>query len=131
MIVVDSSALVATLRREPEEASFLGIMANARACLVSSVSYMETSLVLAGRDGGPEAWTELDALLAMPHFRVIPHDADLAIVARDAFLRFGKGRHRAALNICDCAAYALAKSRGVPLLFKGGDFTATDVVPAL
>jgi ribonuclease VapC len=62
---------------------------------------------------------------------IVPHDADLAILAREAFLRFGKGRHAARLNCGDCASYALAKSRGVPLLFKGADFAQTDIAPAL
>ena len=62
---------------------------------------------------------------------VIPHDAELAVIARDAFLRFGKGRHPARLNCGDCASYALAKSLNIPLLFKGTDFAKTDIVPAL
>lgn len=131
MIAVDTSALVAVLRQEPEAVRFVEAMLAARPCLVSAVSLMEASLVLAGPKGTGDNWLGLDELMARPYMQVVPHDASLAIVARDAFLRFGKGRHRAALNICDCAAYALAKSRGVPLLFKGGDFAATDVVPAL
>ena len=62
---------------------------------------------------------------------IVPHDAELAAVARTAFLRFGKGRHPAALNFGDCASYALAKSRGSPLLFKGRDFSATALVRAV
>jgi ribonuclease VapC len=106
-------------------------MLAARPCLVSAVSLMEASLVLAGPKGTGDNWLGLDELMARPYMQVVPHDASAAIVARDAFLGFGKGRHRAAPTICDCAAYALATSRGVPLLFKGGDFAATHVVPAL
>ena len=62
--------------------------------------------------------------------QIIPHDAALATIAREAFLRFGKGRHRAALNFGDCASYALAKARDLPLLFKGGDFSETDLAAA-
>jgi ribonuclease VapC len=61
---------------------------------------------------------------------VVPQDRLLAEIAREAFLRFGKGRHPARLNMGDCAAYALARSRGLPLLFKGADFSKTDIVAA-
>jgi ribonuclease VapC len=61
----------------------------------------------------------------------VPHDHDLSIVAREALLRFGKGRHRAALNCGDCASYALAKRLGLPLLFKGRDFAQTDITAVL
>lgn len=131
MIAVDTSALVAVLRHEPEAARFVDAMLAGRPCLVSAVSLMEASLVLAGPRGTKDNWAGLDELMARPYMQVVPHDASLAIAAREAFLRFGKGRHRAALNICDCAAYALATSRGIPLLFKGGDFAATDVIAAL
>ena len=62
---------------------------------------------------------------------IVAHSAELAAIAREAFLRFGKGRHPARLNCGDCASYALAKSLNIPLLFKGGDFAKTDIVPAL
>ncbi|WP_428489481.1 type II toxin-antitoxin system VapC family toxin [Rhodopila sp.] len=127
MIVIDSSALIAVLRREPEADGFLKIIAAARGCLLSAVSLLETSMVLAGRTGDTSAWTGLDALIARAGMLVVPHDAELAAEARTAFLRYGKGRHAAALNLGDCASYALAKSRGLRLLFKGSDFPATDV----
>ena len=62
---------------------------------------------------------------------IVAHDKELARIASNAFLRFGKGRHPARLNCGDCASYALAKSRNIPLLFKGTDFARTDIVPAL
>lgn len=127
MIVVDSSALIAILRREPEADDFLRIVANAEGCLLSSVSFLETSMVLAGRTGDATAWTELDALIARAGIEVVAQDAELAKAARTAFLRYGRGRHPAALNLGDCASYALAKRRDLPLLFKGADFTNTDV----
>jgi ribonuclease VapC len=130
MIVVDTSALVAVLRREPEADDFLRCIAEADLCLVSAVSYTEAALVLAGRAGGRSSWRGLDALLTRAAMQIVPHDAELATIARDAFLQFGKGRHRAALNFGDCAAYALAKARGLPLLFKGEDFAATDLAAA-
>ena len=130
MIAVDSSALIAILRREPEARDFLRIIAQASSCLLSSVSLLETSMVLVGRTGNQASWAGLNALVSRANMQTVAHDALLAEVARTAFLRFGKGRHPAALNLGDCASYALAKSRDVPLLFKGGDFARTDLVAA-
>ena len=119
MIVIDSSALVAILRREPEADDFLRMVVEARRCLLSAVSLLEVSMVLTGRVGSAASWIE-----------VVAHDARLADEARRAFLRYGKGRHPASLNLGDCASYALAKTHGLPLLFKGHDFPATDIVAA-
>ncbi len=130
MIVVDSSALIAILRREPEADSFLQVVADADGCLLSSVSLLETSMVLAGRTGNAGSWAELDTLIGRAGMQMIAQDADLAQAAREAFLRFGKGRHPAALNLGDCASYALAKVRSLPLLFKGDDFPRTDLMSA-
>lgn len=130
MIAVDSSALIAILRREPEADSFLRVIASAEGGVLSSVSLLETSMVLAGRTGDASAWTELDALIARAAMQVEAQDAGLAEAARAVFLRYGKGRHPAALNLGDCASYALAKARSLPLLFKGGDFAKTDLMAA-
>jgi len=130
VIVIDSSALIAILRREPEADRFLHVIAAADGCLLSSVGLLETSLVLAGRTGDQAAWAGLDALIARAGMEVIAQDGAQAKLAREAFLRFGKGRHPAALNLGDCAAYALARSRALPLLFKGEDFVRTDLLPA-
>jgi ribonuclease VapC len=130
VIVADSSALIAILRREPEADDFLHVIAEAELCLLSAVSLLEISMVLAGRAGNKDCWIELDALIARAGMEVVAQDATLAETARDAFLQYGKGRHPAALNLGDCASYALAKTRGVPLLFKGEDFTKTDLVAA-
>jgi ribonuclease VapC len=127
VIVVDSSALIAILRREPEADVFLYIIAVAEGCLLSAVSWLETSMVLAGRSGDAMSWTELDALIARAGIEVVAHDAELAEAARTAFLRYGRGRHPAALNLGDCASYALAKRHDLPLLFKGDDFSRTDL----
>lgn len=127
MIVVDSSVLVAILRREPEADHFLQAIAEADGCMLSSVSLLETSMVLAGRTGDATAWAELDALVARAGMQIVAQDAELVEAARHAFLRYGKGRHSAALNLGDCASYALAKTRNLPLLFKGNDFPRTDL----
>src|SRR5947209_6542689 len=101
------------------------------ALCMSAVSFQEASMVLAGSHGGVEAWSELDGVVQGMELEIIPHNTELARIAREAFLRFGKGRHPARLNCGDCASYALAKARGLPLLFKGVDFARTDIVPAL
>ncbi len=127
MIVIDTSALLAILRREPEADRFLQIIAEADGCLLSAVSFLEASMVLAGRTGDATSWTELDALIARAGIEVVALDAALGEGARRAFLSHGRGRHPAALNLGDCASYALAKARGLPLLFKGDDFAKTDL----
>ncbi len=85
------------------------------------------SLALAGRQGDAGSWAELDALVALAGMQIVPQDAALTEIARSAFLRYGKGRHRAGLNLGDCAVHALAGSRNLPLLSKGGDFPHTDL----
>lgn len=94
--------------------------------MVSVVSKLEAGLVLVGRYGEPGG-DELDALLLRLQATIIPFDDHQAGIARQAFVRFGKGRHPAALNFGDCAAYALAISEAEPLLFKGTGFGRTDV----
>jgi ribonuclease VapC len=131
VIAVDSSALIAILRGEAEAGPFLHVILDASGCLLSSVILLETSIVLAGPKGGEAYWSPLDRLIRSARMEVVAHDSDLALLARQAFLRYGKGRHPAALTICDCASYALAKLRGVPLLYKGGDFSKTDLASAV
>lgn len=130
MIAIDSSALIAILRREPEADRFLHVIAAAESCLISSVSFLETSMVLTGRGGNRTAWIELDALIARAGMQIVAQDAEQAAAARQAFLEYGKGRHPAGLNLGDCAAYGLAKSHNLPLLFKGEDFPKTDLAAA-
>jgi ribonuclease VapC len=127
VIVVDSSALIAIPRREPEADGFLQIIVEAESCLLSSVSLLETSMVLVERTGDATSWREFDALVARAGIEVVALDAELTEVARAAFLRYGRGRHPAALNLGDCASYALAKHHDLPLLFKGADFPRTDL----
>lgn len=127
MIVIDSSVLIAILRREPEADAFLARIATADRCLLSAVSLLEISMVLAGRSGDASSWIELDALVARAGLEVVPQDEALTEAARAAFLRYGKGRHGATLNLGDCAVYALASSYNLPLLFKGNHFAQTDL----
>ena len=130
MIVLDTSALVAILRREDEADAFLRIIAETDSCLLSVVSLMETSMVLTGKVGDERAWQGLDDLIETAAIEIVPQDADQARIARDAFLRFGKGRHPAGLNFGDCASYALTRAHDAPLLFKGTDFPHTDLMSA-
>lgn len=131
MIAIDSSAIISILRLEPDARSLLQIIVSARARLMSAFSVLETSLVLAGPKGGPQVWGPLEEFLAEAGVEIVAFDREQAAYARDAFLVYRKGRHPAALNMGDCASYALAKSRNVPLLFKGDDFTKTDLSRAL
>jgi ribonuclease VapC len=130
VIVVDTSAIMAVLYREPEFSEFLSLMTDAESCLVSAVSYFETSMVLIGR-GTPAAAKELDAFIERIAIEVVPFDYTLAKRASDAFICFGRGRHPARLNFGDCVSYALAQTRGLPLLYKGNDFARTDIVSAV
>jgi ribonuclease VapC len=131
LIAVDSSAIIAILRCEPEEQAFIDAIVVSGGTCVSAVSFQESSMVLAGGGGAEADWAPLDDFIARARMQIVPHDRRLAELAREAFLRFGKGRHPARLNCGDCASYALAKSLSVPLLFKGTDFSKTDIVPAL
>jgi ribonuclease VapC len=131
VIAVDTSAIVAILQLEPEAESFVRCIENEDASCLSAVSFQEAAMVLAGRRGDAAAWSVLDAIIRDMELQIIPHTEELARIASEAFLRFGKGRHPARLNCGDCASYALAKARGLPLLFMGGDFARTDIVPAL
>ena len=129
MIVVDTSALIAMLAREPEHQRFLTVLDGVERRLVSAVTYYEAGIVMRAR-AGQDGQSDLDDLLHEIDAEIVPFDGVLAKVALDAYSRFGKGIHPARLNLGDCASYALAKSMNAPLLFKGGDFTHTDVVAA-
>jgi ribonuclease VapC len=130
MIVIDTSAMIAILRLEGEADTFLRAISAADSCLISAISTLETAMVLAGAAGGATVWAPLDELLTKAAVEIVPFDGEQSRLARDAFIRFGKGRHAAGLNLGDCAAYALAASRKLPLLFKGDDFTKTDLAAA-
>lgn len=130
MIVLDTSAVVALLQGEDDAPRMARAIADADGCILSAVSHLEAAMVLIGRSGA-EAADDLDALIERVGIEVVPFDRRQSELARDAFLRFGKGRHPAALNFGDCAAYALAAGRGLPLLFKGNDFSQSDIQAAL
>jgi ribonuclease VapC len=126
-VILDTSALCAVLFGEPEASALLEFLSNGERKLLSAVNAFEASLVVEARLG-LEGSKLLAELLQTINADVVAFDASLAEVAHDAWRRFGKGRHAAGLNFADCAAYALAKVTNQPLLFKGDDFTHTDVV---
>ncbi len=128
-MIVDSSALVAALRRELGFERLIDAMLDAEALLVPAPCYLEVAMVITGRKG-PDSRPEIDALLDRLRARVVPLTDAHARLAADAFLRYGKGRHAAGLSLGDCMAYAVAKAEGAPLLFVGGDFGRTDVEAA-
>jgi len=130
VIVLDTSAIIAILRDEAEASAFLDVIVDAEQCFLSAVGLFEASMVMIGR-GAPAAAAGLDALVRRRGIEIVPFDEDLAQASRVAFIRFGKGRHPAGLNFGDCVSYALARSRGLPLLYKGEDFPKTDVISAL
>jgi ribonuclease VapC len=128
-VILDSSAVVAILRAEPEATAMAQAMAQAGECAVSAVTYMEAAIVIDGsRD--PIASRRFDDFFRESGIAVEDVTFRHAKVARAAYRDFGKGRHRAGLNFGDCFAYALAKEKGEPLLFKGDDFCHTDVEAA-
>ena len=127
MIVVDTSALVAIAFAEPERESFLRAVQISGKALISTVCVVETRMVVHGRRG-QRAVILLDDLLRLPMFELVapgPAEMDAAYAA---FVAYGKGSgHPAGLNFGDVFSYALAKVRGLPLLYKGGDFAQTDI----
>jgi len=125
-MVIDSSALVAIFLAEPERYRFLGLIEEDEVRLISAVNVFETAMVLEARRGDAMG-RELDLFIIREQLEIVPFDADQIAIARQAFRRFGKGNHPAALNFGDCFAYALGKLSGEPLLAKGNDFRETDI----
>lgn len=125
-MVIDSSAIIAILFEEPEGPKYVRAIEAAQARLVSTATILETTMVVAGR-AGDDYIREVDDFIAEAEFTSVPFDGDHLRAARNAFLRFGKGRHAAGLNFGDCISYALARVTGEPLLFKGTDFGMTDI----
>lgn len=128
-MVLDTSALIAILLGEPEQDEFVTLVAAADDPLISAATLVEASIVMQAKTGH-EGMRDLDALLSAAAVRCIAVDLAQARSARDAFSRYGKGRAPAGLNFGDCFSYALAKATERPLLFKGSDFSLTDIAPA-
>jgi ribonuclease VapC len=129
-MVVDTSAVLAILQDEPERRRLNEALEEADSRVMSVATFVETSIVIESRFGA-EGLHHLDLLVDRAGMVLAPVDVEQARVARAAFSRFGKGRHPASLNYGDCFSYALAQVLGEPLLFKGDDFSQTDIRPVI
>jgi ribonuclease VapC len=125
-MVVDSSALVAILRKEPEAARFTRAILRDSVRLISAANFLEAAIVI-DNQAGLSAGRRLDAFVERAGIAIEPVTEAQVRIARQAYVDFGRGNHPAALNFGDCFAYALAKATGEPLLFKGHDFGQTDI----
>ena len=130
-MIIDTSALIAILRAEQDAAEMADAIERAQSRRISAANWLETAVVIdASRD--PVASRRFDELVQTAELHIEPVTHDQARIARDAYRDFGEGSgHKASLNFGDCFAYALAKSAGEALLFKGNDFGYTDITPAL
>ena len=126
-MVIDTSALLAILQDEPERRSFNEAIEAAASRIMSVANYVEASIVIEARNGA-EGLREFDRFIDLAGIELAGVDVEQGKVARDAFSRFGKGRHPAGLNFGDCFAYALARVLAQPLLHKGDDFSKTDLL---
>jgi ribonuclease VapC len=129
-MVIDTWALVAFPFREPDADRFGACLAAAPVRLMPAFTRVEVSCVVEGRNGA-QGRADLDLLLRAAEVDIVGISARDAEIAIEAFRRYGKGQHRAGLNIGDCFAYALAKATGHRRLSKGDDFGRTDIAPAL
>ena len=125
-MVIDTSALIAILLGEPDAEAFAVAIANDPRRLISSFSALEVSIVIESKKG-EAGGRELDLLMHRSQIQIVSMDSDQAELARIAWRNYGKGRHPAGLNIGDCCSYALSKFSGELLLFKGDDFSKTDL----
>lgn len=129
-MIIDTSAVLAILFAEGDAARFADAIAGADHRAMSAANFLEAGVVV-DNQLGPAAGRQLDALLARAEVEVVPVTRAQAEIARQAYLDYGKGNHPARLNFGDCFAYALAKSANRPLLYKGDDFSRTDIASAL
>ena len=129
-MVIDTSALIAILFGEPEASFFARAVADESKKLISAFNALETGIVVEARKG-EAGGRELDLLMHRAQIEIVAMNADQAEIARAAWRKYGKGNHPAGLNIGDCCAYALTKYSGEPLLFKGNDFSQTDIRAAI
>lgn len=125
-MIIDSSALVTILLVEPEALRLTTAIAGSPVCKLPASCLLETSMIVLARSG-QDGLRDLDLYVARSRMVIAPFTESQAGLAREAFRRYGKGRHPAQLNFGDCMAYALAKDTGEELLFKGTDFGQTDI----
>jgi ribonuclease VapC len=129
-MILDTSSVIAILAGEPDSELYIEAISRVPRCRISAGNFLELSIVIEAHFGA-EVLRQCDALFRRAGIVIEPVTVEQAHTARQAFHDFGKGRHPAALDYGDCFAYALAKSTGEPLLFKGEDFKKTDILSAL
>lgn len=125
-IVADTSAFMAILLKEPDADTYRRTLLEAEKVLISAATAVELHIVVTVRLGA-EGILRLNNLLAQPLFEIVPVDSQQMVLANQAYERFGKSRHPAKLNYGDLFSYALARNFNLPLLFKGDDFSKTDL----
>jgi ribonuclease VapC len=128
-MIIDTSAIIAVLFNEDDAELYANLISQSDRRRMSAATFVETAIVVETQtktNGG----RQFDAFLRQAHIAIEPVTEEHAHIARQAFIDFGKGRHPAGLNYGDCFSYALAKATGEPLLFKGKDFSKTDLVAA-
>ena len=130
IIVADTSAFMAMLKNEPDADDYRSTLLKAEKVLISAATAVEMHIVITARLGEPGI-LRLNRLLSHPLFEIVDLDQAQMVIANLAYERFGKGRHPAKLNYGDLFSYALAKHRNLPLLFKGNDFSKTDILSCL
>jgi ribonuclease VapC len=128
-MILDASAIIAILRAEKEAPEIVECMARAAERRTSAVTYVEAAIVI-DSERDPIASRRFDDFFRETRIKIEPVTVEQAYLARETYRDFGKGRHKAGLNLGDCFAYALAKEKGEPLLFKGDDFCHTDIESA-
>ena len=128
-MIVDTSAVIAVLFAESDAAVYANAIARADSCRMSAATFVEVAIIVEAQTKGSGA-RQMDAFMRRAGITIEPVTEEHAHLAWQAFTDFGKGRHPASLNYGDCFSYALAKATGEPLLFKGKDFTKTDLVAA-
>jgi ribonuclease VapC len=129
-VIVDASAILAIVFGESDHPQFSSILKQEPVLRMSAVNYLEAAVRIDG-SGDPRYLPGLDLIINASGISIVPVTHAHALLAREAYRRFGKGNHKARLNLGDCFAYALAKESGEPLLFKGNDFRQTDIQSAL
>ncbi|MGO9512935.1 MAG: type II toxin-antitoxin system VapC family toxin [Steroidobacteraceae bacterium] len=128
-MIVDTSAIIAILFNEDDAEIYAKAITRADSCRISAATFVETAIVVEAQTKG-NGGRQLDAFIRRAGIAIEPVTEEQAHIARQAFLDFGKGRHRAGLNYGDCFSYALSKATREPLLFKGKDFAKTDLTAA-
>jgi ribonuclease VapC len=129
-VIIDASALLAVVLKEADGERYLDAILETPQRHMSVVNWLEATMVIEGR-GDAVAVSRFEEFLGMAGIELRPVAVEQAMAARQAWRNYGRGKHKAALNFGDCFAYALAKTEGVPLLFKGNDFSQTDIEQAL